>query len=105
MPTVPAPAIPPTAYPVVKLKPVARFREFPFGTRSDPSIRDFMAERPWSNQDKVVEYLRSGLIFGIAMGGVTDTFDRSSHAHAVIDGRSFSGLEDMTDGEWYWPVA
>jgi hypothetical protein len=52
----------------VKLKPVVRFREFPFGISSDPSLREFMATEPWENQDNVLSYLRSGLILAYPMG-------------------------------------
>ena len=50
---------------VVKLKPVVHFREFPFGTLADPSIREFMENRPWPNQEKVLQYLRSGHVLAL----------------------------------------
>ena len=55
--------------PTVRLKLVVRFREFPFGTAGDPSLSDFTAEKPWENQERVLDYLRSGLVFAIPIGG------------------------------------
>ncbi len=45
---------------VVKLKPLVHFREFPFGTITDPSMREFMSECPWQDQDKVLEVFALG---------------------------------------------
>jgi hypothetical protein len=52
----------------VKLKPVVHFREFPFGISTDPRMTEFMAERPGANQDKVLEYLRSGHVLALTRG-------------------------------------
>jgi hypothetical protein len=90
---------------VVKLKPVARFREFPFGTANDPSMRDSTAAEPWEDQDKVLGYLRSGAIVAHPMGAdLTDWFDRPSRANPVIDGKPLGGVTPLTDGEWFWPA-
>ena len=75
-----------TTFPVVKLKAVIRYREFPFGTISDPSMREFMTDRPWENQDRVLQYLRSGLVYSLTMGAdLTDWFDRPHKANPMID--------------------
>ena len=92
-----------TTVPTVVLTPVVRFREFPFGTADDPSMREFMSPQPWEGQDKVLAYLRSGLILGVTMGAdLTDWFDRPNKANPVIDGRQRGGLTEMTDGVWFW---
>jgi hypothetical protein len=88
---------------VVKLKPVVHFQEYPFGIATDPSMRDFMAERPWMNQDKVLEYLRSGHVLALTMGAdLTDWCDRPHKANPVINGQTEGGTMALTDGEWFW---
>lgn len=87
----------------VWLPPVVRFREFPFGFRGDPSMRDAMAPEPWQNQDKVLEYLRSGLVLGVTMGAdLADWFDRPNKANPIINGEFEGGTTCMTDGTWFW---
>jgi hypothetical protein len=89
--------------PTVMLKPVVRFREFPFGTASDPSMREFLANAPWENQHKVLDYLRSGMVLGVTMGAnLTDWFDRPNKANPVINGQREGGTTEMTDGVWLW---
>jgi hypothetical protein len=87
----------------MKLKPVVRFREFPFGTTSDPSMRDFMGSEPYPNQDKVLAYLRSGLILAYPMGAdLLDWLDLPNKANPWIEGRRLGGVTPLTDGEWFW---
>jgi hypothetical protein len=88
---------------VVKLKPAVYFREFPFGIGTDPSMREFMAEGPWTNQDKILEYLRSGHVLALTMGAdLTDWFDRPHKANPVINGQAEGGTTPLSDGEWFW---
>jgi hypothetical protein len=90
---------------LIKLKPIVHFREFPFGTIKDPSMREFMAPQPWENQSKVVEYLRSGVILGIPMGAsLSDWFDPADQANPTIEGRREGGVTPLTDGVWFWPA-
>lgn len=87
----------------VKLKPVVRFREFPFGTAGDPSMRDFMADSPRPNQEDALAYLRSGLLLGETMGAdLIDWFARPAKANPVIEGKVVGGTTEMTDGVWFW---
>jgi hypothetical protein len=87
----------------VKLKPVVRFREFPFGTACDPSLREFMAPAPWQNQDRIVSYLRSGLILAYPMGAdLMDWLDRSYRANPLVEGQPLGGATPLTDGTWFW---
>lgn len=87
----------------VRLKPVVRFREFPFGTAADPSMRERMAEAPWQDRDRALDYLRSGVIYAYPMGAdLTDRFDYPNRANPIIDGRPVGGTTEMTDGEWFW---
>jgi hypothetical protein len=87
----------------VKLKPVVRFREFPFGTSNDPSMREFMAPDMWQNQDKAVEYLKSGLVLAYPVGAdLIDWFDRPMRANPLINGKQLGGTTPLTDGTWFW---
>lgn len=90
----------------VKLKPVVRFREFPLGTKADPSMRDFLAAQPYKNQAFALSYLRSGLILAHPMGAdVSDCFDRTQRANPTVDGKPLGGATPLTDGEWFWYAA
>jgi hypothetical protein len=87
----------------ILLRPVVRFREFPFGTATDASLRDFLAEAPWPHQEEVLAYLRSGLVLGVTMGAdLTDWLDPSHKANPLIEGRPEGGTTEMTDGTWFW---
>lgn len=90
---------------VVKLRPVVHYREFPFGTSHDPSMRQFMSPEPWEYQADVLAYLRSGYILGLPMGAdLPDWFDASDRANPLIEGRREGGATPMTDGVWFWPA-
>jgi hypothetical protein len=66
-------------------------------------MREFMAAQPWEDQDKVLAYLRSGLILGVTMGAdLTDWFDRPNKANPVVAGQRRGGVTEMTDGIWFW---
>lgn len=91
------------AAPTVLLKPVVRFREFPFGTATDRSMREVMTTQPQEHQAQLLEYLRSGLILGVTMGAdLTDWFDPPQKANPVVEGRCIGGTTEMTDGVWFW---
>jgi hypothetical protein len=95
-----------SAPPTVRLTPVVRFREFPFGTLQDPSMGDFISDEPGPHQADALRYLRSGVISAIPMGGdLPDWRERSRKANPVIDGERLSGLTEMTDGVYLWFAA
>jgi hypothetical protein len=88
---------------IVKLKPVVHFREYPFGTATDPSMREFMCDEAWKDQDKVLAYLRSGHVLAVTMGAdLPDWFDRTFRANPCINGQVEGGTTPMGDGEWFW---
>jgi hypothetical protein len=90
---------------VIKLKPVVHFREFPFGTLQDASMREFMAAQPREHQDQLLAYLRSGYILALPMGAdLRDWFDPPNKANPMIEGRSLGGVTPLTDGVWFWPA-
>jgi hypothetical protein len=89
----------------VTLKPVVHFREFPFGTDQDPSMREAASSQPWEHQEKVLEYLRSGYALAYPMGAdLPDWFDRTKRANPVIAGKVEGGATPLTDGVWLWPA-
>ena len=82
---------------------MVHFREFPFGTSADPTLRDFMSTEPWPNQDRVLEYLRSGHVLALPLGAnLTDWFDRPHPANPVIHGQVEGGATPMGDRVWFW---
>ncbi len=90
---------------IVKLKPIVRFREFPFGTVHDPSMREFLAAVPAADEDRLLAYLRSGHVLAIPMGAdLPDWFDRADRANPLIGGQREGGATPMTDGVWFWPA-
>ena len=90
---------------MIKLQPVVAFREFPFGTIHDPSMREFTAPVPGEHQPAVLAYLRSGHILGYPMNAdLPDWFDPSNRANPIIDGSPLGGVTPMTDGVWVWPA-
>ncbi len=89
----------------VRLKPAVHFREFPFGTRDDPSMMEFASPRPRPNQENVLAYLRSGHRLAYLMGAdLLDWADRPNHANPVIDGQIEGGCTPLGDGVWFWPA-
>lgn len=89
----------------IELQPVVAFREFPFGTIRDPSMREFMAAGAWDGEADVLAYLRSGHILGHPMSAnLPDWFDPANRANPLIDGKPLGGVTPMTDGVWVWPA-
>jgi hypothetical protein len=88
-----------------RLKAVVHFREFPFGTAYDPSMKEFFSPGPWEMQDKVPAYLRGGYVLGYLMGAdLPDPFDPGARANPLIEGKLEGGANPMTDGTWFWPA-
>lgn len=89
----------------IQLRNVVRFRDYPFGLRDDPSMRDSMTAAPWLDESNVLAYLRSGYLIGVVMGGhLPDWYDPDSSADPIIDGERRGGVTPMTDGVWFWPA-
>jgi len=90
---------------LVELRPVVHFREFPFGTAADPSMREFASDRPHPRQDDLLAYLRSGHVLALPMGAdLTDWLDRPRRANPTIGARVVGGATPMGDGVWFWPA-
>lgn len=66
-------------------------------------MKEAMQEHPWPNQEKLLQYLRSGHVLGLPMGAdLADPFDRPNKANVIIQGEILGGATPMTDGEWFW---
>jgi hypothetical protein len=90
---------------IIKLKPIVHFREFPFGTIHDPSMRENASSQPWEHQQQVLDYLRSGHVLAYPMGAdLPDWFDGTKRANPKIAGRIEGGATPLTDGVWFWPA-
>ena len=89
----------------IKLRPVVAFREFPFGTVGDPSMREYMAPAGDEHEADNVAYLRSGHVLGYPMNAdLPDWFDATRRANPLIGGNPLGGVTPMTDGVWVWPA-
>lgn len=66
-------------------------------------MRQFTSTSPRQQQENILAYLRSGLIYGLPMGGrVRDPFDRTRYADAFVDGECRAGCTILIDGVWFW---
>ena len=89
----------------IHLQPLVAFREFPFGTIHDPSMRESVAPAPREQEATALAYLRSGYILGYPMSAdLPDCFDPTRRANPIIDGSPLGGVTPMTDGTWFWPA-
>ena len=79
----------------MKLKRVGFFKELKHGDEFGTSLKEAVRNSPSENENKIIEYLNSGVAFCVSPGLVTDIIDESK---GVI-----GNLEILTDGEWAWP--
>ena len=84
----------------VKLTPVVRYREFPFGTIM---IEHYAGSSPGSlaEPEKLLDYLRSGHVLGLTMGAdLTDWLDRSHKANplSAVSARRRRAVDKVTSG-------
>lgn len=79
----------------MKLKMLGNYKEIPNGKRNLKSIKDFIMQEKYVFQDKILNYLKSGIAFAIAPGGELED---------VINPKVGSaGLNVwMTDGKYAW---
>ncbi len=78
-----------------KLKKAGFFRELRHGESSGPSIREWRASKPIEYEDKIVNYLESGILHSGNFGLVLDVFGQNK----IIG----LGPDFLTDGIWVWP--
>lgn len=78
----------------MKLKAVGYFKEMLQGNESNPSIYDFIQLEANEYEEKMIEYLNSGVVI-VACGGVVMDIINSDNG--------FAGCPDLkTDGIWAW---
>lgn len=79
----------------MKLKRQGFYREMPYGKRNDPSIFDFIQEKENDNEEKIINYLKQGIVL-VSCGGIVNDIVKPENGIA--------GCPDMlTDGVWLWP--
>lgn len=79
----------------MKLKRQGYFKEMPCGKKSDPSILQFIREKGDIEEERICQYLKSGMVL-VACGGVAKDI--------INPDNGISGVPNvMTDGIWVWP--
>lgn len=79
----------------MKLKRVGFFQELDHGDPNGPKLADHVSDRPQPDEDRVVAYLRSGLLLIGCPGVVRDVLDNTVGPVGSPD--------ILTDGVWAWP--
>lgn len=71
------------------------FKEMPHGKSDDPSIFKYIQQEENADEEKIVNYLKQGIVL-VACGGFV---------HDMIEpNNGIAGCPDMlTDGTWLWP--
>ena len=77
------------------LKKIGFFRELQHGDKTGKSLKVAMHNNSMENENEVVKYLNSGIVFCVTAGLAFDVLDESA---GVI-----GSLEILTDGTWAWP--
>lgn len=79
----------------MKLKRQGFYKEMSHGKSDDPSIFDFIQKKGNDDEEKIVTYLKEGIVL-VACGGVVNDI--------IEPNNGIAGCPDMlTDGTWLWP--
>lgn len=79
----------------MKLKRQGFYKEMPHGKRDDPSIFNFIQKKENDDEEKILNYLKQGIVL-VACGGVVNDI--------IEPDNGIAGCPDMrTDGTWLWP--
>lgn len=79
----------------MKLKRQGFYKEMPHGKSSDPSIFEFIQNKESINEEKIVSYLKQGIVL-VSCGGVVNDI--------INPDEGIAGCPNMmTDGIWVWP--
>lgn len=79
----------------MKLKTIGIFKEMLHGSECDPSIFEFIQPNASEGEDKIINYLRSGIVIVACGGIVTDVINPEN---------GLAGCPELkTDGIWVWP--
>jgi len=73
---------------------VGFFRELRHGMPDGPQLRSVVSKSPHQNEDRIVRYLRSGVLFIATPGFVEDV---------LAPGQIIGSAHIFTDGVWVWP--
>jgi hypothetical protein len=77
----------------MELRRVGFFRELSYGTENDPTIKEKLPYR-LQDEDNLLEYLNSGLVFVLSPGIERDVF---------LPDKIIGSITIRTDGIWAWP--
>lgn len=79
----------------MKLKRQGFYKEMPHGKSGDPSIFEFIQNKESINEEKIVSYLKQGIVL-VSCGGVVNDI--------INPDDGIAGCPNMmTDGTWVWP--
>ena len=79
----------------MRVRHVGFFSDLPHGIPSEPSVESLVASCPQQDEDRLVNYLRCGVLFIACPGVVRDVLSKSD---------SIIGCAHiLTDGVWAWP--
>ena len=79
----------------MRLKRVGFFRELDHGMENGASLKDSVLQKPQANEDKIIKYLKTGIVYCNSPGLVMDVL--------VKENGVIGNLNILTDGEWIWP--
>jgi hypothetical protein len=77
----------------MKLKKVGFFRELRHGMLDGPLLRSLISEAPQENEQRIVSYLKGGVMFIATPAIVEDVLD---------PGQLIGSPHILTDGVWAW---
>jgi hypothetical protein len=78
----------------VKLRRVGFFRELRHGQPDGPELRSLVSDTPQASEDRILQYLRSGVLFIATPAFVEDV---------LAPGNRIGSPHIFTDGVWAWP--
>src|SRR5262245_33164336 len=70
------------------------FRDLRHGSPDEPALATLVQSAPQQNEDRIISYLRDGLVLIATPGLVTD---------ALQPGSPICSPHVITDGVWAWP--
>ena len=78
----------------MKLKKIGFFKELDHGLGDGESLKDNILDRPQAYEDKIINYLKNGIIYCNSPGLIMDALDEND--------KVIGNLNILTDVEWLW---
>lgn len=79
----------------MKLKKIGFFKELAHGLDDGESLKDNILNKPQAYEDKIINYLKSGIIYCNSPGLIMDVLTKND--------KIIGNLNILTDGVWLWP--